>query len=49
MQVGKFFSGITVKGEGIGAAGDKRLLLIETFIGTNEYTVRSDALLPLAR
>ena len=36
MQVGKILSGITVRGEGVGAAGDMRLLLNETLIGTNE-------------
>ena len=32
MQVGKILSGITVRGEGVGAAGDMRLLLNETLI-----------------
>ena len=32
MQVGKILFGITVRGEGVGAAGDMKLLLNETLI-----------------
>ena len=48
IQVGKLISWITVRGEGGGVAGDKRLLVNETLIGIwhNEY---ADILLPPAR